>query len=138
MLKTGLYQIKDLADPKNLQGLFGGRRKISVTLYEKVGETPDPDKYAELFLLNFCDTRGIFKRTYAARFDKFDAEALRHIEENFRPDTPLKIHDAGVSDGRTAVDFFYVLTSRFNDVDYVASDFDATVFIIEHKRAKIV
>lgn len=138
MLKTGIYKIDQLKDPKNLKTIFGRDKKISITLYHEVVNHPELKDLAENILLNFTDERGAFKRTYSNRFEDFDQQAIQEIKKFFSPDEHLIIHDAAVSDGRTAYDFFQKLESLFPQLTYYASDYDPHIFVLEDGQTKVV
>ena len=70
MIKTGLYRLEQLSSPAKIRGFFGGTRRVSITLYEKLHEMKKAEEWAEPILFNYCDARGIYKRTYACRFDQ--------------------------------------------------------------------
>src|SRR5689334_5266170 len=109
MLKTGVYNLAQI-DAGKFKSFLGGDKRISVTLYEKILSRPDAEHLAERILLLFTDERGAYKRTYSNRFAEFDLNCLQIINENFAKDLDLKFHDAGISDGRTAVDLFIKLS----------------------------
>jgi hypothetical protein len=138
MLKTGIYSIDQLNDPKNFKTIFGNDKKFSITLYPEIVKDPEKSDLAEQILLNFTDDRGAFKRTYANRFEKFDSEALKEIQVRFSPDNPLIVHDTAISDGRTACDFFEKLKPHFPSLSYYASDYDPYLYVLEEGRTKIV
>src|SRR5207248_1157901 len=104
---------------------------------EKLADVRDGEKWGEQILGLFSDGRGAYKRTYARRFDDFDALAIRHITEAFDAEHALVIHDAGVSDGRTACDFFRAITARFRNVRYYASDCEPLLSILQLGNIKV-
>src|SRR5215472_2763499 len=79
MIKTGLYRLEQLSSPAKIRGFFGGTRRVSITLYEKLHEMKKAEEWAEQILFSYCDARGIYKRTYACRFDQFDATARANV-----------------------------------------------------------
>ncbi|HUC60463.1 MAG TPA: hypothetical protein VMF53_00755 [Alphaproteobacteria bacterium] len=138
MLKTGVQDIEALADPRRLRTLFGGRRRISVALYAKIAQAADPERAAELILEHFADARGAYKRTQRHRFDDFDARVLAFVAERFAADAPLTVHDAGVSDARTAAELFEKLAPRYAQLDYYASDYDTELRVLRAGRVHAV
>jgi hypothetical protein len=138
MIKTGLYRLDQLTDLRKIRGFFGGTRRVSVTLYDKLAGIRDAEKWGECILTLFSDGRGAYKRTYARRFDHFDALAMRQIAQNFGPGRSLAIHDAGVSDGRTACDFFHLIAGRFQNVRYYASDCEPVISVLQLRTVKVV
>jgi hypothetical protein len=138
MLKTGIYSVDQLNDPKNFKTIFGNDKKFSITLYPEIVNDPKKSDLAEQILLNFTDDRGAFKRTYANRFEEFDAAVLKEIQSRFSSHDPLIFHDAAISDGRTACDFFEKLEPHFPSLEYYASDYDPYIYVIEEGRTKIV
>ena len=121
MIKTGLYRVDQLSSSAKIRGFFGGTRRVSITLYEKLHEMKKAEEWAEKILFSYCDARGIFKRTYADRFDQFDDMAIDCLGREFPASRALTMHDIGVSDGRTACDFFQKLAARFPHLSYYAA-----------------
>lgn len=85
-------------------------------------------------LLLFADERGAYKRTYQNRFEAFDRAVVNRLK-TFTP--PRIFHDCGVSDGRTALDFFEQIVSVFPDIQYFASDYQPSVFVLEKGKLKV-
>jgi hypothetical protein len=137
MIKTGLYRREQLASRRNTRGLFGGRRRISITLYDQIQSLADANEWAEQILLLHSDGRGAYKRTYRHRFDEFDALALGLIGEGYGGRGALVIHDAGVSDARTACDFFRTVSVRFADLTYYATDYDPALLVLALGNIKV-
>ncbi len=138
MLKTGIYKTEDLSDIKNIRSFTGKLKRASITLYDNsLYNVENCDEWAEHILLLFSDRRGAFKRTYRMRFDDFDSLCISCISEIFDPQTSLKVHDTGVSDGRTACDFFLKLADHHPDIRYFASDWEPTLKIIESGSGKV-
>lgn len=137
MIKTGLYRIEQLSSLRNTGGFFGGTRRASITLYDQLTGIRDGEKWGEQVLSLFSDGRGAYKRTYGRRFDEFDTSAIRHIAEAFEAERALVIHDVGVSDARTACDFFHSAAARFPRLTYYASDFEPTLSILRLGNIKV-
>jgi hypothetical protein len=137
MIKTGLYRIEQLSSLQNTRGFFGGTRRISITLYDKAAGIRDGEKWAERILSLFSDERGAYKRTYRRRFDDFDTLAIRHIADAFDAGRALVVHDAGVSDARTACDFFHAVSARFHNMTYYASDCEPIVSVLQLGNIKV-
>ena len=137
MIKTGLYRLDQLSSLRNTRGFFGGTRRISIALYDKIAGIRDGEQWGEQILALFSDGRGAYKRTYGRRFNDFDVMVVRHISDAFRADQALVIHDAGVSDARTACDFFRSLAARFQNVTYYASDSEPLLSILQLGRVKV-
>jgi len=137
MIKTGLYRIEDLSSLRNSRGLFLGTRRVSITLYDQVAGIPGGDKWAERILALHSDGRGVYKRTYGRRFDRFDALTVEHIVQTFGRDRAPVIHDAGVSDARTACDFFHNIAPQFPNVSYHASDYEPALSVLQWRNTKV-
>jgi len=88
-------------------------------------------------LLKFSDERGIFKWTYANRFENFDTEVLSIISSYFDSNNALLVQDTGVSDGRTAVEFFQKISTKFQHIDYYASDYNPIIYVLEKGSTKL-
>jgi hypothetical protein len=136
MIRTGLHRIEQLSALKYSKNLFGRDRQISVTLYDQTAAIANGDEWAERILRRFRDRRGVYKRTYGRRFDDFDALALQHVAETFGNDRALVVHDAGVSDARTACDFFRKIAAGFADVTYYASDYEPELRVLQSRNIK--
>jgi hypothetical protein len=137
MLKTGIYTIDQACDPSRQKTILGGHKKISVTLYPAVAELQNGDDIAEQILFHFSDERGAFKRTYAKRFPDFDPAVIDVLKHHFSKTETLKIHDVAVSDGRTAADLFDVVSAEFQDVEYIASDYNPKLTVLQKGKLKV-
>ena len=133
LYKSGIYNKLQLKDLRNLKTALGDHRKISITLYDQIIDEPNAEELAEHILLEATDERGAYKRTYAKRFEAFDATIVGHINQHFNSKNLISIHDIAVSDGRTAVDFFEKISKTFPKISYTASDYSPNVFVIEKK-----
>ena len=138
MIKTGLYRLEQLSSPAKIRGFFGGTRRVSITLYEKLHEMKKAEEWAEQILFSYCDARGIYKRTYACRFDQFDATAIDSLAQTFPAGRTLTMHDIGVSDARTACDFFRKLAARFPHLNYYASDYEPALMLLRSGKGGTV
>lgn len=137
MIKTGIYNLNQIKENSNFKGIFGGNRKVSITLYDQIINQPNGTVLAEKLLLFFSDPRGAFKWTSENRFENFDSQVIKIIQNYFRETEEVTIQDMGISDGRTAVDFFNNLISFFPKINYDASDYDPFLFILESGKTKI-
>ncbi len=137
MLKTGICNLSQIKNGVKFKDLFGKEKNLSITLYDQICQESNADELAERILLLFSDERGAYKRTYAKRFEEFDQASLGHIKGYFEEKTSLYIHDAAVSDGRTAVDFFEKTKELFPKLEYLASDFNPKVYVLEKGRLKV-
>lgn len=131
MLLLGAYTIKAVRRIASVSRVLKIQRPISITLYEKAMCEPDAEALQEKILLPFSDGRGAYKRTYRNRFESFDALALQALQTHLPKDsTSLAVLDAGISDGRTAVDFFRLVQAHCPLSHYEATDYDPEVFIL--------
>lgn len=146
MLKTGIYSSEDLISNNKLKTIFGDDKEISITLYDKLRELDidvnKADELAERVLLLFKDDRGIYKRTYAKRFESFDAILLKHVQDFFNLNDftfkdPLVFLDVGVSDGRTSIDLFTKIKQICKNIRYIASDYNNLVYILNKNKTFI-
>jgi chemotaxis methyl-accepting protein methylase len=140
MLKTGIYRPEHLTLTA-LDGFFGRRRFVAVTLYPEVvaGDSLDRDRLLERILARFPAANGTFKRTQRRRFDEFDAKLVEVLRERLTPGTPVAVHDMAVSDGRTAVDLFNLLDdSGGMDLQFLASDASPDVEAISSSSSSVV
>jgi hypothetical protein len=128
VFKLGVHSIQQLQKGKT-RTIFGTAKKVSVTLLSKIdADELSADEYASImFCLN--DDQGTYKRTYAARFGRFNDKCIDIIHETFRkPD--LEFHDAAVSSAETAVEFFEKLCGHYDDLRYLASDYDPFITVL--------
>lgn len=137
MFKSGIYSLEQVRENLRFSGILGGKKKLSITLYDQIKGEPNVDELAERILLLFSDERGAYKRTYARRFEDFDKVALDYLQRTFTVNIFLQIHDVAVSDGRTALDFFESVSSFFENVEYTASDYNPIIYVIESGKFKI-
>lgn len=111
-------------------------------MYPEVAESdgPDRDLLLEHILLRFSPDNSTFKRTYSRRFDPVDEEVTRILREgNLRHHGALDVHDIGVSDGRTAVDFFRRLDGLDGlNLRVLATDRDPDVAAISSPGSDLV
>lgn len=136
MFKTGVYSVKDILR-KDKTPFRKSLKNVSITLYDQAVEEPNASELTERILLLFADERGAYKRTYAKRFEVFDNFVLEHLQADFKNNELLTVHDAGVSDGRTALDFFEKVSCAFPILKYIASDYDPKVYVLESAKYKV-
>lgn len=133
MIKTGVYKLSHLLT-KDKTFLFKKLKNVSITLYDQILNEPAADTLAERILLMFSDERGAYKRTYQKRFEEFDSDVMNVLDKLSPPQT---FYDVAVSDGRTALDFFEKMILAFPNIQYFASDYNPSVFVIEKGNLKI-
>jgi hypothetical protein len=136
MIKTGIYNIQDVGS-KGFTLFRKELKNVSITLYDTVIQEPNADELAERILFLFADERGVYKRTYAKRFEEFDKKVLENLKKTFRNEESLVLQDVGTSDGRTALDFFEKVSLFFPNLEYIASDYNSTVYILEKNKCKV-
>jgi len=133
MIKTGVTNLNQVKN-KKFATFLNKDKKISITLYRDIQSFPDADNLSERILLLFSDERGAYKRTYQKRFEAFDLAVIKMLQKLPPPQT---FHDCGVSDGRTALDFFEKMVAIFPEIHYFASDYNPCVFVIEKGKLKV-
>lgn len=138
MIKTGVWSIEQLLAGKAERTFFGGVRKVSIALYEELQGRHGSEELAAKVLELFVTERKSYKRTHDRRFEAFDTDLLRLIEASYSLSVALVVRDFGVSDGRTACDLFALIGPRFPDLLYVASDYSASVTLLEQGCTKVV
>lgn len=136
MISTGIYSLSQL-EGENFKNMFGADKRISISLYDQITNLPNAEELAARILLLFTDERGAYKRTYANRFVEFDAKILQLMPEYFSPTAQLVVQDVGISDGRTAADFFTALSAAYPNLDYLASDYSCKAFVLESGTTKV-
>ncbi|MDR0406935.1 MAG: hypothetical protein LBH38_02530 [Holosporales bacterium] len=136
MLKTGITSVSELRE-KGFNSRWGRSKSVSISLYPEILNEPDADRLAERILLHFMDDRGAFKRTYTARFDDFDKTVCAFLKGNSPAQKSLIVQDVGVSDGRTACDFFEELDSSLSVISFFASDYNSCLDVIESSFTRL-
>ncbi len=138
MIKRGIWTIEQLKSGK-LKGLFGDDKFVATDLYQEVVSNPEYQDLQESVLMSMQDGRGAYKRTYEKRFAAFDKEIKPIIAEKTAGKTEVNILDLGVSDGRTAVDFYTLLKDILpKNYSYHVTDYSPNVKIIGDGRVKVV
>lgn len=139
MLKLGVCRAEDL-DLRRLSTFLGRNKFVAATLYRDLAasDRPDRDELLERILFRFPTRNASLKRTQSARFEAFDAAFLERFRAEREPGRRYRVHDAGVSDGRTAVDFFRRLAAVPGlDFEFVASDYAPEATAVEDERSRL-
>ncbi|GLR86573.1 hypothetical protein [Bradyrhizobium iriomotense] len=142
MLKHGICTLEQL-DRSGLGRLAETRRFFhrlcDIALYEALARRGGSDDEAlQAAVLNlFPITNGAYKRTSRQRFGTFDREVLSILAQLFSSNARLSVHDVAVSDGRTACDFYRVLSAQFGGLDFLASDLCLRVTRLSFPEARL-
>lgn len=142
MLKHGICTLEQL-DRSELGRLAETRRFFhrlcDVALYEALARRGrSGDEALQAAVLNlFPITNGAYKRTSRERFGTFDREVLSILARIFSSNAPLSVHDVAVSDGRTACDFYRVLSAHFRALEFLASDLCLRVTRLSFPEARL-
>jgi hypothetical protein len=141
MLQRGICNVHELI--REVGSLRGSvtrlRRPCYVGLYDEVlaSSSPNIDLLLEAILQGFCTSNGVFKRTNGARFDHFDQQIISCMDSIPLIRNRYLIHDLAVSDGRTACDFFFALSSVLGDrLDFYATDSCLKVCVLQREGAR--
>jgi CheR methyltransferase, SAM binding domain len=131
MVKFGIWRPEQLKRAAS-DGNVPADSLIAITLYPKIAGMSGPhrDQLLDGILLSFATANGTFKRTYAARFQVFDADVVKFIHDWPWPRRLLDVHDAATSDGRTAVDFFTELRRAALAINFLATDATPDVAVV--------
>ncbi|MDJ0788659.1 MAG: class I SAM-dependent methyltransferase [Myxococcota bacterium] len=116
------------------------RKFAAVSLYARVAasDRPDRDALLERILVRFPTRNASLKRTQSRRFEEFDAAVADLVRERCHPGRTWQVHDAAVSDGRTAVDFFALLDGIEGcTFQTLASDYAPDVEIVADRRSRL-
>ncbi|MDO9000951.1 MAG: hypothetical protein Q7W45_14375 [Bacteroidota bacterium] len=124
MLRTGIFKISQLKN-KQLKDLFGKEKNISIKLYHDIKTDSSIvntiyNKYSEIILNRFNTKSNAIKRTYRNRFNAFDVNCIKKIEEASFEN--VKIHDLAISDGRASCFFLENAINSFQKLNYTGSD----------------
>jgi hypothetical protein len=137
MLRTGIYDLSQIQQGASLSDCYGLPRPISLTLYDQVQTLDNAQELGERILLNSTNARGAYKRTYSDRFESFDVRIIELLQNDFPTNRPLHVHDLGISDGRTACDYFQKVAAIYPQIEYWGSDFDSRVHVYEHGNYRL-
>jgi hypothetical protein len=128
-LKLG---IRSLSKLPRVTTLFGRRKAIDLWLYGEILQSAEEADRWLLLIIDFIAANGSYKWTENLRFEKLDVKIAEFVKDMTRSqEIPLRVHDIGVSDGRTACELF----RRIRDicpVDYTASDLYPIAYIVRH------
>lgn len=128
MFKTGVYSIEQLRGEQTTTW-FGRRKRVSIRLLNDVSSEEEYDCLFERITIDLADDRGANKRTVANRFSEFDELVLATMRK-FLPEPNLRVHDVGVSNAQTSIDFFATLEGSYPDMHYLATDYDQELTIV--------
>lgn len=140
MLKFGIFKPEQLTR-RVLDSVMGRRKFIAIDLYSSVrADDPNSRYLEERMLERFAVANSTFKYTTARRFDEFDRKVVDVIGRCFSPTAqqqPLRVHDVGVSDGRTSVAFYEALTTLYEgNIDFTASDMTSFVWAVSRPGSR--
>jgi hypothetical protein len=142
LLKRGVRRLDQLPHARTA---FGRRRKIDVRLYgELLSGGADAERWLpiviEYFMVANRDPgrpgpgQGAYKRTHSHRFRELDERLAELVSRApAGAGAPLRVHDAGASDGRTSVELYRRL-SQVRAIDFTASDWYRLVYVVRHAR----
>jgi len=149
MLKFGITQKKQLTSANldafhetqfkthHLYGLFKNRKIVAIDLYDSLNDLSftEIDELQERMLARFALHNGLLKYTHSQRFNDFDQLAMRHIRTQF-PNSEIRVHDLGASDGRTSCDFYDALTALFGErLYFLSSDYAPCLYVLKRKNS---
>lgn len=138
MLKLGVYSIDQLRSGK-VRSLLGRRKRVAIQLLNEIDAEQEYDSLFDIVVRDLTDDRGAFKRTSSARFTEFDQKAAELLHQSFpNSSSQVAIHDVAVSNARTAVDFYHVVTKEIADIDYLATDYDPALTVVKSGSLSVV
>ncbi len=133
MLKLGIFK-KEQLTPENLEGFVNSRKFIALDLYNSLDGLPpgEIDKIQERMLRRFRIHNGVLKYTCARRFDDFDRSSVSAIAAHFPTSQNIRVHDIGVSDGRTSCNLYDQLERLYGGrLDFRASDYAPFLYVLK-------
>jgi CheR methyltransferase, SAM binding domain len=136
MFKLGIFKNEQLT-PDHLEGFVNSRKFIALDLYNSLDGLPPPeiDKIQERMLRRFRVHNGVLKCTYARRFDDFDRVTVSAVAAQFPTNRIVRVHDIGVSDGRTSCDLYDHLNRLYGErLDFRASDYAPFLYVLKRTR----
>jgi CheR methyltransferase, SAM binding domain len=142
MFKLGIFKNEQLT-PDHLQGFVNSRKFIALDLYNSLDGLPpaEIDEIQERMLRWFRVHNGVLKCTYARRFDDFDRLSVSAISAYFPTSQIIRVHDIGVSDGRTSCDLYDHLNRLYGGrLDFLASDYAPFLYVLKrtHGRNRLI
>jgi hypothetical protein len=133
MFKLGIFKNEQLT-PDHLEGFVNSRKFIALDLYNSLDGLPpaEIDKIQERMLRRFRVHNGVLKCTFARRFDDFDRLSVSAIAAQFSTSQIVRVHDIGVSDGRTSCDLYDHLNCLLGErLDFLASDYAPFLYVLK-------
>lgn len=138
MFKLGIHKKQQLRSTQ-LDGFVNRRKFIAVDLYDCIDDLPvsDIDYVQERILRWLRVHNGVLKCTYNQRFKDFDRLSLSAIVANFPLQKELRVHDIGVSDGRTSCTFYEHLTRLYREqLQFIASDYKPYLYVLKRTQSR--
>jgi len=134
ILKLGVTSLDEISRDRTP---LGYPKRFALSLYAEILEAhPELDAWLPRILERHETSSGAVKRTSDRRFGDLDLRVEQRVAEMPRPaEEPLRVHDAGVSDGRSSVELFDRLR-RFEPLDFVASDRDPRVDLVRGPQGR--
>lgn len=110
---------------------LGRRKRFALSLYGEIIEShPESDDWLPSILQRHAAVTGAVKRTLDRRFEELDEIVARHFARMRQTVSgEVRVHDMGVSDGRTSVELYERLCSS-GPLRFVASDLYPRVDIV--------
>ena len=124
MIKLGVTRLEQLRQ-RRIQTLMGGTRYVSLRLLEELGTIPESEAN-QLFPVvtkRLTNSAGAFRRTDPERFDTLNAELMNFLAAHRDRVGGLRVHDAAVADGTTALALYRSFLEAGIQLDsYLATD----------------
>lgn len=138
MLKLGVHNVAQLRSGK-VRTLLGRRKRIAIQLLNEIDAEQEYDSLFDVVIRDLPDDRGAFKRTSSARFTEFDRTAAELLRQSFGDSSSrVSIHDVAVSNAKTAVDFYNVVTKEIANIEYLATDYDPALTVVKDGSLSVV
>jgi len=137
MIKFGFSDISQFSKKTDFKGFFGGQKKISVTLYDKLKDCADKEAIEEQILMFFADEHGTYKRTFCNRFVDFDRDVIQQMMAQFSSSETIFIEDVAVSNARTSYEFYTRASEAFPQINMNATDYDPYFYVVEEGRIRL-
>ena len=137
MIKLGITTMDQLRREAR-RSATGRVKQVAIPLLVELDKSADNDDLRERVLLELTDDRGAYKRTYKSRFDEFDMLVYKQIAAEFDTRQELRVLDCGISDGRTAIDFFCSLADEFHNLKFLGTDYDPCIRFRRRDKVTLV
>ncbi len=130
MIRLGVTCREGLSRPKTLIGL---QKDIAASVLMAAWQDPSGtyDDVCRQAFHRLKMSNGVVKTSAPGRFDDVDDKLLNIIDKELRGLCSLAVHDLGVSDGTTAVEWFGRLDTLAPEIVFTLSDYYDRCYVVQ-------